>query len=78
MKPKIKAKAKSATKGQGTGILNKKLNFIREMNDEVQRMIEDDDQSMNTADLVSFPQSLANTLKKGGKRNQRNQSISGM
>lgn len=38
-----KSRSKQSTKGPGTGILNKKLNFIREMNDEMSKLIEEDD-----------------------------------
>ena len=46
-------------------MLNKKLNFIREMNEEVNRLMEDED---SNADLLAYPQSIANTSKKSGKK----------
>ena len=46
-------------------MLNKKLNFIREMNEEVNRLMEDEE---SNGDLMSYPQSMSNTIKKSGKK----------
>ena len=61
-------RCKSSNRSQGGGILSKKLNFIREMNEEVSRLMEEED--MN-GDLTSNTQSMSNTIKKSKKKNQR-------
>ena len=61
-------RCKSSNRSQGVGILSKKLNFIREMNEEVSRLMEDEDIN---GDLTSNTQSMSNTIKKSKKKNQR-------
>lgn len=50
------------------------MNFIREMNEEVQRALDEEEgTSSNATDMLRIPMSLQNTLKKGNS----NQIVSG-